>query len=200
MARPVTAGVLLLFLALLLLSLDRIGKSSRHFLHHPGTFVVSTAAEPYQVWSDSGVRGRILLHFDRRIRADSVTKSLQGSVTEENYIYRAIALNLVRTVYHVIPDGEWETVSKNLAEQGATPWRNGFRVLLEGTPITVIRQADLPAFKEKVLVNLDTLSWTPELLGAAARSMKEKGIRSDLVTLYGSGAVKSEGELAFLHE
>lgn len=200
MARSVTAGVLLLFTVLLLLSLDRLGKNSRRYLSHHTSFPVSTVAEPYRIWRDKGVRGRILIHFDRKIRADSVTKELQGKVTEENYIYRAIADNVVRTVYHVIPDAEWGAVNKNLDEQGATHWQGGFRMLLEGTPIIVIRQADLPTLDEQVLVNLNTMSWTPELLGGAARSMKAKGIRSDLVTLYGSGSLKFEKELGFLHD
>lgn len=91
---PLTTAVLILFPALLVVGMDRAGKGSRRYLDTGESIAVQSLAEPYQIWRAKGVRGRMLLHFDREIRADSVTGSVKGVVAGETYVYRAIADNM----------------------------------------------------------------------------------------------------------
>lgn len=199
LSKSYATAMLILFPALLALGMDSAGKGRKRYLDKGEAVAVQSLAEPHRIWGEKGVRGRILLHFDREIRADSVTASLKGVVADETYVYRAIADNMVRTVYHVVPEQSWQEVANNLRQQGASPSGTGFRVLLEGTPIQVVRAEGIPRFSEKVLININSLDWPADTSNMLAEMLKEKGLKSDLVTIFGPDAERIRKSLAFLY-
>ncbi len=176
-------GLILVAFAATLVAVSLYGPAQRRCL--TGERRVVRVAAPQQaldVWRESGVKGRILVHFARRNNAKD---DVQG-VTGENYIYRAMRDNMIRALYHVIPDGSWPEVAAILARRPqATREGEGYRLVLEGMPVHVMRLRDVTPLPERVLVNIEGEWWGPRDL-AAIDGLLDRGIlRADLVTIAG---------------
>jgi len=168
--------------------------SDRGRVSSPDSAVVRVGGGPeaVEVWRQAQVRGRTLVHLSRRIAMRAEPDQIDpGPITEDNYLYAALRENLIRRVYHVIPDDEWADVERNLRDfPGAARVRTGFRLEMEGAPVLVLRAGDLPRVKERVLVNVDMDRWSGEELGTVIDRLALTGRSgappADLVTWWGS--------------
>lgn len=143
---------------------------------------VDAPQQALDVWRESGVKGRILFHFARRNNA----KDDVPGITAENYIYRAMRENVIRSLYHVIPDGSWPEVAATLAKRPqATREEGGYRLVIEGMPVHVLRLRDVTPPGESVLVNIEAEWWGPQDFAAINDLMRRGVFASDLVTISG---------------
>jgi hypothetical protein len=135
------------------------------------------------VWQTNNVKGRILFHFARRNNArDDV-----AAVTAENYLYRAMHENRIRTLYHIIPEQSWQEVAATLAKRPlALREGNGFRLVIEGMPVHVMRIGDLRDVGEPVLVNIETKWWGEKEIAAIEDLLRRRVFPTDIVTISAS--------------
>jgi tetratricopeptide (TPR) repeat protein len=122
----------------------------------------------YELWQQAGVRQRTLLHIDAHHDmwwADNV-----GSLSIANFISLAIAQNLVREIYWVVPDATWSTsegraaVGRHLRKiQDGYPGtraphrseRRRIRTSVMDRPLVVCSLDSLPRLSESVLLDID---------------------------------------------
>jgi len=162
---------------------ERTGRSGRVVLARERIVRCDSPKDALIEWRRAGVRGRILVHLARHISADPAP----GPLSDENYLYQAIRENIVRRIYHVIPEADWPEVESHLHANPAAELSGGtFRVQIEGAPVIVLRLADLPDPGEPVLVDLDSDRFTTEQLTQVAGRLARATPRSDLVAWQGS--------------
>lgn len=146
---------------------------------------LSAAHEAVAAWKEEGVRGRILLHFDRRIRAGAI----ENGISDENYVYQAAVMNLVRKIYHVVPDASWSEVRERLSRMPGVSGRGEhFRLTIEGTPIIVVPLSHLPPLEEKTLVNIRGGCWNDDDLRSIASFAAGETPGADIITVSGPDA------------
>ena len=176
-------GLILAAFVVALAAVSLYGPAQRRSL--PGERRVVRVAAPQQaldVWRESGVKGRILVHFARRNNAKDDVPGLTG----ENYIYRAMRDNVIRALYHVIPDKSWPEVAATLARRPqATREGEGYRLVIEGMPVHVMRLRDVAPQAERVLVNVEGEWWGTRELAAIDGLLTRGTLRADLVTIAG---------------
>jgi hypothetical protein len=164
-----------------LAGLSLIGLKGRTVLGGRQIIVLS---EPYRVvttWEKEGVRGRVLVHFDRQIHAGSI----EGGVSNENYVYQAAEMNLIRKIYHIVPDASWPEVRDTLSRMPGVSNRGElFRLTLEGTPIIVSPLQHLPVISEKALINISG-GWNEDDLRQMASLLGSGTLNADIITVSG---------------
>lgn len=160
------------------------GRTGRVYSADPEARTVAAPQDALKVWEERGVRGRILFLFDRNLNADRTV----SAPSAENYVYLAIRNNLVRRIYHVIPDGSWEEVEKTLSSYPLVSRHRGvYRTFFEdGSSVLILRLRDVPAVKEKALVHIDAGYWDLNGLREIAALLKRGVITGDVVTVSGS--------------
>ncbi|HEX9244087.1 MAG TPA: hypothetical protein VF875_16710 [Anaeromyxobacter sp.] len=182
-ARPIARDALVAIAALAVVAgAECHGRSARVVLPERS---IRRAADPAAVladWRRAGVHGRTLAHFARRPAMDDGP----GPDSAANFVYRAVHENLVRRIYHVIPDADWAEVERNLLAVPEAPASGRvFRLQDAGTPIIVSRLVDLPPGTEPVLADVEVDRFSDaELTAIAARLAGAPG--SDLVEWYGA--------------
>ena len=152
----------------------------------------------HALWKAKGVHSRILLLFDRYLNAE---KSSHNSVLENNYIYHAVQDDLVRKIYHIVPDVSWPTVENNLKQYPSVTYSQGvFRLTLdEATPVYIMRLKDIPTIKEPVMVLINKEYWSGEDL-QLIQVLLEKGLlTSDIIISSGYRSAQSQGNNGVLH-
>jgi len=163
--------------------LEYFGKHSRQLAHSPYMRQLNHPQQCLTLWDDAGIRGRILLHFDRHINANLKISGL----TPENYIYHGIKKGYIRKIYHIIPDESWLEVSKNIQYIKNAYYVDGtFRLNIDGTPIIALRLKDLPNLKEKVVVNVNARYWSENKISEVVHFLENKGIASDVISVTGT--------------
>lgn len=178
----VSAAVIVLLCIAVLAGLSLVGRSGRVVLE--GTRFVALPEPQLAVaaWSELGVRGRILVLFDREIHAGA----LDGGVTNENYVYQAAEENLVRQIYHVVPDASWDEVRDRLSRMPGVSSRGGsFRLTIEGTPILVSPLRRVPPIGETALIAVRGAYWNDEDLRRMASLVGSGSIRADIIAASG---------------
>jgi len=158
------------------------GLSGRVYLDKALVKRVERPESSYFLWRESGIKGRVLFLFDRHIH-DVATGE---EVNEWNYIYKAMRNNFVRKVYHVVPDSAWNDVSAVLGKsERAERVGDGFRFVIEGMPVMVMRIKDVTAVGEKVLIDVNADWWGGDDLIKVAQLVKDRALQSDLITVSG---------------
>lgn len=161
-----------------------LGAAGRVFVR-PVVIEASSPAQAYAAWKAAGIRGRILVHLDRRLVTDAVPLShgiedLDPRVDDGNFVVAGILSGRVREIFHVVPDAAWDDVRANLARRARTSAlvvADGprFRTAIRSVPVTITRLRDLPPLRERVLVDLNTALWPPAALA---------GLEADVTVTY----------------
>jgi len=143
---------------------------------------IAQPADAYYEWEKFKVHGRILILFARQLNAEESESDV--SVTGDNYIYQAAKRNMIRKIYHIIPDGAWSEVERTLSQFPMVAHsKDTFRFdIAGGVPVLIMRIKDVPALKEKVLINIDGGCWSEKELNEISFELQRKDVESDLVT------------------
>ncbi|MBI5103355.1 MAG: hypothetical protein HZB33_16210 [Nitrospirae bacterium] len=179
--------------------LSYYGISKRVYLPVP---VIESISEPFHAfysWKDKGIRGRILLLFDRKLNievpADIINEINEKGVPPDsylkpqNYIYMALRNSMFRRVYHIIPDGSWEEVSNTLRDNRLTRKTDGYFFITHiATPVHILRMKDIPHLKEKVVAIINTEKWNREELSGIGDLFRNHHLEYDLITVAGNPA------------
>lgn len=186
------------------------GRSYETFLVVPKVTVISKPHEAYAIWRDAKIRGRILLLFDRHLNAEPLDRRknivLNDSLlTPLNYLTISTDRDLIRKIYHIIPDASWEEVRETISKWPLIPFAKGvFRMNIdEGVPVFIMRAKDIPPLSEKVLVSINGAYWDEQGVQEILAMMEKKRWISDLVTLAGpvsSNSLKRMQEYYGNHE
>ncbi|TAN44938.1 MAG: hypothetical protein EPN22_04735 [Nitrospirae bacterium] len=186
-------AVVLFFLCVLGLSFY-FGRSGRIFLNRPKVIFVDRPAEALRVWKSFGVRGRILVLFDRTNRmggdegAEAFSVALPGAstATDFNYVDLAIRDNTVRKVWHVIPDRQWEEAAGNLNRNPLARRHGGvFSLVLTSTEFSITKPEGLPVTAEPVLLNMNGEALSFHDYEAILSLMEKGAFRPDVVVISG---------------
>lgn len=185
-------GLIIAAFAATLVAVAVYGPAQRRYLS--GGQRVTRVDLPQQaldVWRESGVKGRILFHFARRNNArDDV-----AGITTENYIYHAMQENRIRRLYHIIPDGSWPEVAAALSSRPqASRIGDGFRLVIEGMPVHVLRLRDVTPAVESVLVNIEGEWWGAQEFATIDDLLHRGVLASDLVTISGRAPALTGGK------
>jgi hypothetical protein len=111
-------------------------------------------------------------------------------VTGDNYVYQAVRAGMIRRVIHVVPGESWPDVAAILGGfPDVTRERKGFRTVIEeGTPVSVMRLADIPVMEEMVVIAVNADSWSEAEMRGILALLRGRQLSSDLVLLYGRAA------------
>jgi len=180
--------------------LTATGLSARTYSREFQARVIAEPSRACVLWEESGVKGRILFLFDRSLNADpSAASTLPDerlTVTSDNYVYVAFRKNLVRRVYHILPDASWGDVERNLKGNPYVQDTGGvFRLTIEGMPVLIMRLRDIPATKEPVLINMNEAAWGDAGMEVLAGLLKQRVLTGDIITIAGNPARERMGEI-----
>jgi hypothetical protein len=186
--KEITLSVLIIISFVFILTLmSQLGKAGR--VYHKGfqLEVMPMPMDGYQIWKESGVRGQILIHFDRKINSDVFS----GTLTNSNYITAAMRDNIIRKAYHVIPDKAWDEVNMKLKNISSMS-ENGkiIRITIEGVPVLIVKMDDIPSIGETVLLNINGNFWSDKEIRRMLESLRNGAIDTDIVSF--SGKVSGE--------
>jgi tetratricopeptide (TPR) repeat protein len=132
------------------------------------TILMENHDAAYQVWRETGLRRRVLVHIDAHHDMWWVPDG--DTVTIANFICPALKEDMVREVFWVVPDAAWET------PRSRRPILRHVRAIVKGYPghsprlqidhkqitaavlgkyLHVLPLANLPRIEEKVLLDID---------------------------------------------
>ncbi|ABQ24718.1 hypothetical protein [Geotalea uraniireducens] len=125
--------------------------------------------------------------FTRRLNGEVVGKEVESSV---KYVEAALQQGMVRTVYHVVPDGAWSEVSEKLSRMpGVRPIESGFAILFGAGRVHVLPLSHFTPIQEKALVVVAPAEWTIDEYGVIVNLIKQQRVPADLLAvLRGSDA------------
>jgi hypothetical protein len=178
----------------LAIALHLTGTGSRRILDGHRVEQVGSGAEALAAWLRAGVRGRVLLWFDRSLPTATVPDATAQAFlrdpsapvegAEESFVYLAMRANVVRSVVFVVPDERWEAFAGEAsASSDLRPLGAGFVRVIEGTPIICLAARDLDFVVDGPPL-IYTSGRTREFFGdALAERLLETGYGSDLVLL-----------------
>ncbi|HEY6872952.1 MAG TPA: hypothetical protein VI298_09530 [Geobacteraceae bacterium] len=128
---------------------------------------------------------------------DKCPKGLANIASAENYVYVAAQKGVVRTIYHIVPDGAWSEVSRVLSGyKMVTSSGETFRmVIVEGVPVVIMRMKDIPRLKEKVLVNINGDYWSDREMAEIIGLFHRNAVEADLVTVSGRLSAENLADL-----
>lgn len=170
----------------------RIGVSSRRVLAGVRLEEVGGGAEALAAWLREGVRGRVLLWFDRVLPTETVSDpqasaflgdpSMNVEGIDERFVYLAMRANVIRRIVFVVPDDRWGAFAAAAATSAEQrPFGRGFASVLEGMPIVSIAARDRASVTDgPPLVYMSRT--TAEVFGSTfAARLRETGDGGDLV-------------------
>lgn len=153
-------------LAAVLLSASALGSASRIYGEDQVSIRERSPRGSFRRLWDTGVRGRLLVvlaprtgientryfHPALRFLSDPAT---DPPVAGHNHLSMLEYTGVARALFMVIPEDDWPGVRAALLSRwDAVPDGPRVRVRLAGAPMTYTRLADLPAFREKVVVEI----------------------------------------------
>ena len=165
-----------------------VSDSRKVFGQGNSSVAIGLPVQAYDVWERNRVRGRVLFLFDRQLNADpdeySGMPDARLKVKDDNYVYVAFRKNIVRAVYHIIPDASWHEVERNL---DGNPYvqrlHQHYRIGIEGMQVMIMRLQDIPVTKEPVLIAINTKTWGQAGVVAVGDLQKRGVLSSDIVTI-----------------
>jgi hypothetical protein len=176
-------------LALVLALCAARGRSGRAFAAAPAAVEVAAPALALDAWRRAGVRGRVLVLFGRYPHANTYYADwLAGApLNDGNFLEVAVFENVVRRIYFVVPEREWEGFSA----QRRMYWpyrelpggRGAYLHNVSGIPLVACTPSSLPRSGEPVLAYVER-----GVFGAAeaAGILASAGLAADLVVLHGA--------------
>lgn len=173
-----------LFCAAVLLVHDR-GNSNRIFASGQSVVTVDAQEKTFAIWQQHKVKGRILLLFDNYPHAKGLYfYKAPPLLTSYNLVEYSIFQNLIRKVYLVVPDQEWEQF-RNKKEMGvirdfADAEKGVYLYYRSGIPVIATPLSSLPHIPEKPLIYINTTLFSLE---QTTNLLKEKQISSDIIVL-----------------
>lgn len=165
-ARIVLSVVILASTAAVLWGLDLYGRSSRVFTGPPAIVELERPAQAYDLWRERGARGRTLLlfgPFPHPWRSSDEGPHPRGP---DSFVTLAALENVVRRIYVLVPDDEWEA-------RFSVPLPGFFRPVPGvgrgtymhyplGLPVVATTPSSLPRLDEPSLVYVDRRRFDPE--------------------------------------
>jgi hypothetical protein len=181
----ISLTVVVLFLAATI-TLSLYGKTQRVYAPGVTAITVESTEEAFSVWEERKVKGRTLLLFGNypHITRSSDYKGVR-QLGPSNLIEFAAFSNIVRRIYYLIPDADWE----GLIRQGGfgafrkVPGmeRGLYLYNLVGIPIIATTPTSLPHLSEISLVYINSQRFNE----ADVRDiLSSKGIASDIIILH----------------
>lgn len=177
-------------LVMVILTLYLHGNAERTFASGQSSFVVDAPEDVYGIWKANGVRGRILVLFDRypHIRGRAGYEGVP-KLSASNVIEFCVFENIIRKIYFIVPDTDWGTF---LREEKMRPLRSVYgleRGLFlssrTGIPIIATTPSSLPYIGEEALVYINAQVFVDQ---QARDLLKQKQIVSDIIiTVRGGG-------------
>jgi hypothetical protein len=170
------------------LGLNWFGISRRVGLREKTVLSVDSPEKIYEAWEARKVRGRILLlfgtypHFTRTADYEGVRE-----LTALNFVEFSAFNNLVRKIYMIVPDDQWEDI-RNQPSIGALRKVPGmerglYLYTLVGIPIIATTPTSLPPLSETTLVYINSRTFDKAFVQDILSS---RGINTDITILYGS--------------
>lgn len=162
------------------------GARNRVMLTASQTVTVQSPDQAFTLWQQSGVRGRILILFDKYPHMKGL-RNYHGSpeLTQWNLVEYSVLKNIVRKIYLVVPEGEWEELLLQKEKRPIRPASNLARGMYlstrSGIPFIAVPPSSLGHISEEVLVYVNTELFDP---AQVAELLKQKTIRSDIMITY----------------
>lgn len=152
-------------LAIALIAFHFVGVSGRRYVDGHHRYDVAGSREGYLLLCRLGVRGRVVVLFDRtaHILRPGTSEFIRSRrerdesapVTPENLMEGLIFSDIVRRVYVVVPGSVWPTVEHAMVTRGDTiVTSESATSRLCGVPVIYVTPENLPRFDEKVIVYL----------------------------------------------
>ncbi|MFC1549324.1 hypothetical protein ACFL4R_00420 [Nitrospirota bacterium] len=170
-----SALIFLFFLSILALSI-KAGSNGKVFLSPPDVKVFSSPDETIEFWRKAGLKGRVLYQFDKMFSV----KTLKKLDSKDYFINIAIIENIAREVNYVVPDTNWDRISKFYeGTDKDIPLNKPIKLYTAGTPVYVMKLSHVIAEEEPVMISSRGSQWET----SAITSLTEKSIlKSDTTT------------------
>jgi hypothetical protein len=162
------------------------GNNSRTFASGTATFTVDAPEKAFGIWEGKKVRGRILLLFDSYPYMLGLD-SYQGipQLTQWNLIEFSVFQNIIRKIYLIVPDNDWEKFHKNKVIMPIRQVGNSERELLlfssSGILFIATTPSSLPHISEETLVLINRQIFDYE---QTLELLSRKKIAGDIIISY----------------
>lgn len=174
---------------LVLIGASLLGDASRVMITAAPAVTVMEPAQAAAHWEKIGVRGRILLLFDDypHMRGLAFNDGVP-SLTNTNFIEYSIFKNILRRIYLIVADDQWQAFTARRDIGAFRALENGqegvYLFTMSGVPLITVPESGLPKIDETVLVYVNN-----ELFHADRVStlLKTKNIQSDIYLTCQSG-------------
>lgn len=170
-ARLVLPAIICALLVVAVVALNAVGLAGRTYAAKRRVVGVTRPQDAYSVWRESGVRGRVLVSFAYYISVDdsSQPQIFQAAgnpaaekrvVSERNFLTAAEYAGMIRRVYQVVPDAQYDQLAARIAARDPSVsmfMHDGPRIVFVdlGVPVEVTKASELPSFSAPVLVYAD---------------------------------------------
>jgi hypothetical protein len=187
MLGPVSRSFIAATASLALFVAFGLGPLRRAYASPARVVAVASPAEAYDLWEQSGVRGRVGLVFasDFVPAAYGLTESERAAAAPKvGAIERAMHHALLREVHCVIPDARWPAISFGLGHVSIYR-RDGPGLLgtFEDGRVHVVPLGALWPSQGEALLLIDAGAWSPADLEVIAGMIASGAVRSDLIAL-----------------
>jgi len=164
-------------------------RNNRRFSPVHQVATIPTMDGAYGIWASAGVRGRVLVYCDRRLNIE-VSEPVDPSSPGDQYVYASIRTNMVRVLYHVVPDSAWDEVATNLRKFPVYAYDRGmFRItVFDGIPLYVMRLRDMPHLDEEVLLHINSDVWDDREFSEILGLLHNHTLSGDIITLSGASS------------
>ena len=162
------------------------GYRNRIYASGTTTYRIDSPEKAYQIWKDCAARGRILILFDNYPHMRGLI-DYRGTpqLTRSNLVEYSIFRNVIRKLYLVIPDAQWEGFQQKEIMQPLREVpeleRGVYLYNLNGLPLIALPQSALPHMAETSLVYINSDLFIPAEVLAL---LSQKNIRSDVIISY----------------
>lgn len=180
--------IAVLFIALALAVANWLGSSGRVYATPSlGMVSVDSPDKAVSLWQEKGLKGRILILFDRypHFYGYAHYKNKIPVLTEDNFIEYAIFKNIVRSIYYIVPDNEWDGLRTSPGVRSIRPGPGlvdgVYLYNLNGVPLIATTLSSLPHLLEISLVYVNEELFDSKHVLERIRS---KHIISDCIVLY----------------
>lgn len=190
----------IILLCATIISLSYYAKSRRVISKNVIVECVPSMSAAYDEWLKMEYHGRTLLYCDRYLNVNAPTpysKQLTNSISDNSYIYSAMQSNVVRKIYHVIPDASWPEVERNLLEYPTVTKSGGVyhMAIFDGCPLYIVSASKIPKIKEIMLMQVNSDIWNDTEFNALLDTLRGKALRFDYISVCGEYAKERSARL-----
>jgi hypothetical protein len=159
------------------------GPSRRTAFSPPRVVAVASTGELYELCKASGVKGRRAVVFARHLVP---AENPHGDSPEVRPITDLMHQGMVREVFHVLPDGAWAEVERNLPQ--VSPYRPrppGFAAPVDEGRVNVDRLSRFWPAPERAIVVVDPAAWSPTEARSIMGMVQSGQMPTDLLVVLG---------------